>query len=150
MDDLKALYQSVILDHSRHPRNHGRPEGTTHEAKGYNPLCGDQVSIYLTVADERIREVGFDGKGCALCLASASIMTEALSDVPRSKAESLMADLKLVCSKENPETENDPEEVRPLLPLGGVRHYPVRTKCVTLPWQTALSALAGEKEATTE
>ncbi len=150
MDELKSLYQSVILDHSRHPRNQGRPAGTTHEAKGYNPLCGDQVTVYLAMNGDRVDEAGFDGKGCALCLASASIMTEVLAKASPAKAESLMADLKLVCSEEDPKTENHPEEVRPLMPLSGVRHYPVRTKCVTLPWQTALSALAGEKETTTE
>lgn len=150
MDDLKALYQSVILEHSRQPQNYGHPEGATHEARGYNPLCGDQVTIYLTLEDERLIDVAFEGKGCALCLASASIMTNTLKAADRAKVESLTKDLKTICTDEDGQVVNDPEELAALLPLGGVRNYPVRVKCVTLPWQTALAALAGETEATTE
>ncbi|MEQ8654299.1 MAG: SUF system NifU family Fe-S cluster assembly protein [Kiloniellales bacterium] len=150
MDDLKALYQSVILEHSRQPQNYGHPEATTHEARGYNPLCGDQVTIYLTLEDERLIDVAFEGKGCALCLASASIMTNILKAADRAKVESLVEDLKTICTDEDGQVVNDPEELAALLPLGGVRNYPVRVKCVTLPWQTALAALAGETEATTE
>ncbi len=150
MDDLKALYQSVILEHSRQPRNFGRPEATTHEAHGYNPLCGDQVTIYLALDGERILAAGFEGKGCALCLASASLMTEALQAAERGKVATLMEDLKAICSQGEEQEVANPDEIARLLPLGGVKNYPVRVKCVTLPWQTALAALAGDKEATTE
>lgn len=150
MDELKALYHKAILDHSRQPRNQGRPEGTTHQARGYNPLCGDQVTVYLALDDDTVRAAGFEGKGCALCLASASIMTESLAGASPAKAESLMADLQAICSQEDPQTRNGPDEIVALLPLSGVRQYPVRTKCVTLPWQTAMAALSGDKEATTE
>lgn len=150
MEDLKALYQSVILEHSRHPHNHGRPEGTTHQARGYNPLCGDQVTIYLALEGETIVAAGFEGKGCALCLASASLMTESLKQADRATAGRLFDDLKAICSDAEAEVVNSPDAIAPLLPLGGVRNYPVRVKCVTLPWQTALAALAGDKEATTE
>jgi len=150
MDELKALYHKVILDHSREPRNQGAPEGATHEARGYNPLCGDQVTVYLALDGETIRAAGFEGKGCALCLASASIMTEQLAGVGPDKAASLMDDLKRICTSEDAATVNDPDEIVPLLALGGVRDYPVRLKCVTLPWQTAMAALSGDKEATTE
>ncbi len=150
MDDLKALYQSVILEHSRQPRNFGQRDGATHKARGYNPLCGDQVTIYLTLEGERFTDVGFEGKGCALCLASASLMTEALKAAERSKLASLMEDVKTICSDQDGRVVNNPDEIAALLPLGGVRNYPVRVKCVTLPWQTALAALAGDTEATTE
>ncbi len=150
MDDLKALYQSVILDHSRQPRNQGRPEGTTHEARGCNPLCGDQVTVYLALEGEQLVAAGFEGKGCALCLASASLMTESLQAVPHDKLALLMKDLTTICSNAEGQVVNNPDDIAALLPLGGVRKYPVRLKCVTLPWQTAIAALAGETEATTE
>ncbi len=150
MDDLKALYQSVILEHSRQPRNFGRLEGATHTARGYNPLCGDQVTIYMILEGDRLIEVGFEGKCCALCLASASMMTEALQAADRGKVASLTDDVKTICTDEDGQVVNNPDEIAALIPLGGVRHYPVRVKCVTLPWQTALAALAGETEATTE
>ncbi len=150
MDDLKALYQSVILEHARQPQNYGRPEGTTHQARGYNPLCGDQVTIYLALEDERVVAAGFEGKGCALCLASASLMTEALKEADNDKVQALMADLQTICTDAEGKVVNSPDDIATLLPLGGVRNYPVRVKCVTLPWQTALAALAGETEATTE
>ncbi|GAB5470989.1 MAG: SUF system NifU family Fe-S cluster assembly protein [Rhodospirillales bacterium] len=150
MDDLKTLYQSVILDHSRNPRNAARPEGTTHQARGYNPLCGDQVTVYLALSEGVVVAAGFEGKGCALCLASASLMTERLAGADAAKLESLMSDLQRICSEEAAEDLANPDEILPLLPLGGVRHYPVRIKCVTLPWQAAKAALTGAKEATTE
>lgn len=150
MDDLKALYQSVILEHSRQPRNFGKLEEATHKARGYNPLCGDQVTVYLNLEGEQLVDVGFEGKGCALCLASASMMTEALKAADRDKVASLTDDVKTICTEEDGQVVNSPDEIAALLPLGGVRNYPVRVKCVTLPWQTALAALAGETEATTE
>ena len=149
-DDLKALYQTAILDHSRQPRNRGKPEGCTHRARGYNPLCGDQITVYMEVDGDRIAAAGFEGKGCALCLASASMMTEAIASANKATLVNLLDDLKLICTQEQAETVNAPEEIAPLLPLSGVRAYPVRVKCVTLPWQTALAAIAGEGEATTE
>ncbi|MEO1190420.1 MAG: Fe-S cluster assembly sulfur transfer protein SufU [Pseudomonadota bacterium] len=149
MEELKALYQAAIMDHSRNPRNAVKPDGVTHQSRGYNPLCGDQVTVYLAVEDEHIRAAGFDGKGCALCLASSSMMTEALQGATPAKLESLVEDLKQICRTADAELQN-PDELVALLPLGAVRDYPVRTKCVTLPWQAALAALAGDKEATTE
>jgi len=145
-DELRELYQAVILDHSRHPRHFGKLEGATAQARGYNPLCGDQLTLYLKMEQERIAEAGFEGKGCALCLASASLLTEAVRGRERADAERLAGEVQKFCTTEGYETA----ELEPLMPLSGVRRFPARVKCATLPWHTLKAALGGRREATTE
>lgn len=147
LDDLKALYQETILDHSRRPRNFGRLEGATVKARGYNPLCGDQVTLYLKLDDGHIQAAGFEGKGCALCLASASLLTEAVADKDAEEARALAEGLRRLCTEAD---YRPPAALQPLLALSGVRNYPVRVKCATLPWHTLTAALDGKGEATTE
>lgn len=145
-DDLRELYQAVILDHSRHPRHFGKLAGASAQARGYNPLCGDQLTVYLKLDGGRISEATFEGKGCALCLASASLMTGAVRDRDTASAERLASEVQKLCTTEGYETE----ELEALQPLAGVSRFPVRVKCATLPWHTLKAALAGEREATTE
>jgi nitrogen fixation NifU-like protein len=146
LDDLRQLYQDTILDHSRHPRHFGKLPGATAEARGYNPLCGDQLTVYLKLADQRVAEAGFEGKGCALCLASASLMTDVVRGRDAADADRLVGEVQKLCTTEGYESE----ELETLLPLSGVSRFPVRVKCATLPWHTLRAALAGSGEATTE
>jgi len=146
LEDLRELYQEVILDHSRHPRHFGKLPGANAQAQGYNPLCGDQLTVYLRLEDQRIAEASFEGKGCALCLASASLMTGSVRDRDPADANRLVGEVQRLCTTEGYETE----ELEALLPLSGVSRFPVRVKCATLPWHTLRAALAGGGEATTE
>jgi len=146
LDDLRELYQAVILDHSRHPRHFGKLSGATAHARGYNPLCGDQVTVYLQLDGERVAQANFEGKGCALCLASASLLTDAVRGRDRADAKRLADEVRKLCTTEGYATA----ELEPLLPLSGVRRFPARVKCATLPWHTLEAALDGEREATTE
>jgi nitrogen fixation NifU-like protein len=146
LDDLRQLYQDTILDHSRHPRHFGKLAGATTQARGYNPLCGDQLTVYLQLDDDRIAEAAFEGKGCALCLASASLMTGIVRDRDSADADRLVGEVQRLCTSEGYESE----ELEALLPLSGVSRFPVRVKCATLPWHTLRAALAGREEATTE
>jgi nitrogen fixation NifU-like protein len=146
LDDLRQLYQDTILDHSRHPRHFGKLAGATTQARGYNPLCGDQLTVYLQLDDDRIAEAGFEGKGCALCLASASLMTDAVKGREAADADRLVGEVQRLCTSEGYESE----ELEALMPMSGVSRFPVRVKCATLPWHTLRAALAGRGEATTE
>lgn len=146
MADLRELYQETILDHNRHPRNFGRIEGASHHAHGYNPLCGDRVDVYLTVEDGVVAEIAFDGDGCAISTASASIMTEALTGRTVDQAHELFErfrDLLIADAQALPELEK-------LEVLAGVRAFPTRVKCATLPWHTLQAALREEASVTTE
>lgn len=148
LDELRVLYQEAILDHSKHPRNFGKPAGATVKARGYNPLCGDQVTIFLALDERRhIHAAGFEGKGCALCLASASLLTEAVADKGEDAARRLATELRRLCTEQD---YRPAAALEPLLPLSGVRNYPVRVKCATLPWHTLVAALDGKGEASTE
>ncbi len=155
MDELRELYQEVILDHGRSPRNFRRPEDANRQAEGYNPFCGDQLTLYLSLsADDRIEDVAFEGKGCAISIASASLMTEILKGKTRSEAEALFENFHRMCTDEafdlfESETA-DPEAFERLQVLSGVREFPVRVKCATLAWHTLSAALAGEARTTTE
>ncbi|MCG8493280.1 MAG: SUF system NifU family Fe-S cluster assembly protein [Sneathiellales bacterium] len=150
MESLKELYQEVILDHSRHPRNFGKPEACTHEAHGYNPLCGDTVNIYLSLStDEVVEDLFFDGKGCAISIASASMMTEILKNKTRSETEEIFEQFRNLVTGDKdtvPETE-DGERLRV---LAGVKQFPMRVKCATLPWHAVHSALNDQTDTTTE
>jgi nitrogen fixation protein NifU and related proteins len=142
-DSLRELYQDVILDHSRHPRNFGALEGATNTAKGHNPLCGDRVTVYLVVdKDNRISEIKFEGKGCAISQASASMMTDMLVGRTTAEAEKLMGGF-LHLVKGEDASDLDPEDRERLEVMGGISAFPMRVKCATLAWHTMKSALEG-------
>lgn len=156
MDEmLRDLYQEVILDHGKHPRNLRHPEGANRQARGYNPLCGDQVTIYLeTDADGRILDVAFEGKGCAISIASASLMTEVLCGKTEAEARRLFDDFHRLCTEDgftlDQAAAEDREALERVQVLSGVREFPVRVKCATLAWHAMTSALNGGGDATTE
>jgi nitrogen fixation NifU-like protein len=142
-----SLYQEIILDHNRHPRNFGHLDPCTHRAQGFNPLCGDKVLLTLKVdEDGRIGDVAFEGVGCAISVASASLMTEALRGLTLDEARGLVETIHdlIVTGRETPLLEQDP--YMRLKALGGVHEYPARVKCATLAWQTLRAALQGQSE----
>ena len=140
MNALTDLYQEVILDHSRHPRNFGHAEDANREAKGNNPLCGDRIAIYLRVEDGVIADVTFEAKGCAISLASASMMTELVKGKTEDEAEALFGLFRaLVTGKDgNAVAEGNLEDLEA---LSGVREFPSRIKCATLAWHAMKAAL---------
>ncbi len=146
MNDLSALYQEVILDHSRHPRNFGSAEDANRKADGNNPLCGDRVTIYLRLEDGYIKDARFEAKGCAISLASASMMTEMLVGKTEEEARELFDRFHgLVTDGE------EHVELAELEALSGVRQFPTRIKCATLAWHTMTAALDQlEEEVKTE
>ena len=149
MTTLTDLYQEVILDHNRSPRNFGTVVGATHSGIGHNPLCGDQLMLYVKVEQGVIREIGFQGKGCAISKASASLMTEAVKGRTTEEAEALFARFHDLLTGP-PDVRADAKSFGKLAVFSGVREFPVRVKCATLAWHTLRSALAGGGEASTE
>ncbi len=153
MDELRELYQEVILDHGRRPRNFRRPDDATCEAKGDNPLCGDRLAVFLAVDDDAvIRDVGFVGKGCAISVASASLMTEIVKGKTVDQATVLFDTFHRMCTEDDPAPPPDEiaEEIERLQVLSGVRQFPVRVKCATLAWHTMKAAMNGIAEVSTE
>ena len=148
--EIEELYQEVILDHSRHPRHFGVLEGATHRGQGYNPLCGDRVTVYLHVDDNgHIDDVSFEGRGCAISQASASLMTETIKGRSVAKAKELMGGfLHLVKGDQANGLANDDRERLDV--MAGVSAFPMRVKCATLAWHTMKSALEGGAAAKTE
>lgn len=143
MSDLKQLYQEIVLDHYRKPRNFGVLEGADREAAGHNPLCGDRVKVYLGLDGERIEEIRFEGAGCAISTASASLMTSALAGKTLEEARDLGEHFRaMITSKEDVGTTDLGE----LEALQGVRDLPVRVKCATLAWHTLQAALDQQDE----
>jgi nitrogen fixation NifU-like protein len=140
LSDLVELYQEIILDHNRRPRNRGRLENATSHAEGYNPLCGDMVALTLLTENGRIREIAFDGQGCAISTASASLMTEAVKGKTIEEAESIFREFQQMVTEREPA---DHESLGELEALAGVREYPVRIKCAVLPWHALHAALTG-------
>ncbi|HZI13337.1 MAG TPA: SUF system NifU family Fe-S cluster assembly protein [Myxococcus sp.] len=144
-DDLRDLYQEVVLEHSKRPRNFRVVEGASHEAAGHNPLCGDQLSVSIKLDGDVIRDIGFQGQGCAISKASASLMTGAVKDKSRAEAEALFERVhKLVT--EGPEGV-DLDALGKLAVLSGVNEFPARVKCASLAWHTLRAALEGRGEA---
>ena len=137
MSDLRELYQEVILDHNKRPRNYRVLDPATHEAKGHNPLCGDRVTVYLTVVDDIIQELAFQGQGCAISTASASLMTEALKGKTIVQAQELFERFHDLVTTD----QETPSNMGKLAVLMGVRDYPSRVKCATLPWHAVQAAL---------
>jgi nitrogen fixation NifU-like protein len=153
LDDLRELYQEVILDHGKNPRNLRRPEHPTNEAAGRNPLCGDQLIVYLDVAEDGLlRDVSFVGKGCAISIASASMMTEILKGKTVDQAKRLFENFHRMCTEEGADGLGDEfeDETEKLMVLSGVRQFPVRVKCATLAWHTMDAAIDGIEEVSTE
>src|ERR1700722_14153663 len=149
--DLCEQYQNIILDHGRHPRNFHALEHPTHLARGHNPLCGDRVTVYLAIEGDRIADVSFEGRGCAISTAAASLMTEVLKGKTVDEARALFAQFRArVTGGEagEPHSEALQDDIERLEPLTGVKAFPVRVKCATLPWhafEAALkSSLAGQ------
>lgn len=142
-DDLRELYQEMILDHNRNPRNFGPLAGSNREADGFNPLCGDKITVYLQVEDDMIRDIHFQGSGCAISKASASIMTMVLKGKTVARAKDLFQEFRDMVMTDGDGSQ--PSE-RKLAVLEGVRKYPVRVKCATLAWHTMNSSLRDEKK----
>ena len=147
MMDLNDLYRDVIVDHNRSPRNFRKMDDATRTAEGYNPLCGDKLTLYLKLDDDRISDVAFQGNGCAISVASASLMTEALRGKSREEAESMFRKFHDMVTGHG--GDDDPE-LGKLSVLAGVRQYPSRVKCASLCWHTVNAALHGEDHASTE
>ena len=147
--DLKQLYQDIILEHGKSPRNLGKCEGYNHEAKGYNPLCGDKVHVYLKLDNgKKVESLTFEGEGCAISLASASIMTELVKGKSFEEAKEIM-DAFLNMIKNTSEIQSnhlDEDEKTKLMSLSGVKQFPMRVKCATLSWHTLNSAIKRKKE----
>ena len=149
MSELSELYQQVILDHNKKPRNFRKLENANHTAEGYNPLCGDQLTIYLDLEDELVKEVGFEGSGCAISKASASMMTQAVKGKSKEQVETLFQEFhSMVTGELNEETEEN--NLGNLKIFAGVREFPVRVKCATLPWHTLHAALNKKDQISTE
>jgi nitrogen fixation NifU-like protein len=149
MSELSELYQQVILDHNKKPRNFRRLEHANHTAEGYNPLCGDQLTIYLDLENDLVKDVGFEGSGCAISKAAASMMTQAVKGKSKEQAENLFNEFhSMVMGELNEET--DENNLGNLKIFAGVREFPVRVKCATLPWHTLHAALNKEAQISTE
>lgn len=148
MAELRDLYQEVIFDHYRRPRNHHALEAANRKGEGYNPLCGDRVTLYLQVDNDRIANASFEGAGCAISIASASLMTEHLKGKTVEQARALFQAFQDLVTHEGGEP---PQDLGKLTVLAGVREFPARVKCATLAWHTLNAALAGmSSEVSTE
>lgn len=151
LGDLRDLYQEVILDHGRRPRNLRRLDDANRRARGNNPLCGDRITVYLRVDDGTIGDLSFEGQGCAISTASASMMTEMLRGKTTAEAEALFEAFHRMCTvDEEVEAEDLGDEIEKLHVLAGVRGYPMRVKCATLAWHAMKAAMAGRDEVSTE
>lgn len=147
MSDLRELYQEVILDHNKRPRNFRVAEPHTHHADGYNPLCGDKVTIYADVEDGVVKDLSFQGEGCAISTASASILTEAVKGKTLEEAQSLFEQFHDLVTLDDAEAG---PELGKLAVLAGVKDYPNRVKCATLAWHTLHAALEDHESVSTE
>ena len=149
MSELSELYQQVILDHNKKPRNFRKLETANHHAEGYNPLCGDHLTVFMNVEDDVVTDVGFEGSGCAISKASASMMTQAVKGKSREQAENLFKEFHSMVTGELDE-ETEENNLGNLRIFAGVREFPVRVKCATLPWHTMHAALNKEERISTE
>lgn len=140
--DLRELYQEVIFDHNRNPRNFHAMDDASHVADGHNPLCGDQLTVYARVEDGIVQEVSFIGHGCAISTASASLMTEAVKGMKLDEVEALFKDMHAMLTEAHPETR----DFGKLEVLSGVREFPARVKCATLAWHTLHNAINKARE----
>ena len=147
--NLKELYQEIILDHGKNPRNLRKTENFNKDAKGYNPLCGDKVHVFLKLNEnKKIEDISFEGSGCAISMASASLMTDLVKEKEEKEVENLVKDF-LDMIKEKPELTTkslSEDEKTKLMSLSGVKQYPMRVKCATLAWHTLTSAIKNSQE----
>jgi nitrogen fixation NifU-like protein len=149
MSELSELYQQVILDHNKKPRNFHKLETANHRAEGFNPLCGDQLNVYVELEGDNVKDVSFEGSGCAISKASASMMTQAVKGKSKEEAESLFEEFhRMVTGRLDAETE--PNHLGRLTIFAGVREFPVRIKCATLSWHTLVAALHNQASTSTE
>jgi nitrogen fixation protein NifU and related proteins len=149
MSELSELYQQVILDHNKKPRNFRKLETANRNAEGYNPLCGDQLTVYLQVEDDVVRDISFEGSGCAISKASASMMTQSVKGKSRQEAEALFNEFhRMVTGELDQETE--PHNLGRLTIFSGVREFPARVKCASLSWHTMHAALNNQEIVSTE
>jgi len=147
--DLKELYQDIILEHGKSPRNFGKCDDFSHQAKGHNPLCGDQIQIYLKLNNEKkVENLTFEGSGCAISIASTSIMTELVKGKSRESTKNIINAFLSMIKKTSKINSNDLDEDQKtkIMSLSGVKQYPMRVKCATLAWHTLTSAMEGKKE----
>ncbi len=147
MNDLSLLYQEVILDHCRHPRHFGELPNATHHAQGLNPFCGDEIAIALNISKNKIHDIQFTGKGCAICMASASLMCEQLQDKSFEEMQELF---ELFVNQFQDKPQDKIEKLGKSQVLANVKHFPMRVKCATLPWHAAKAALLNQSRITTE
>jgi len=152
--DLKDLYQEIILDHGKNPRNLGKFENFNKDAKGHNPLCGDKVHLFLKLDEnKKVDDISFEGEGCAISMASASIMTDLMKGKSETEAKEIISKfLDMIKEKDdiNSNLLKSDEKIK-LMSLGGVKNYPMRVKCATLSWHALSTALDDfQKEVTTE
>ena len=147
--NIKELYQEIILDHGKNPRNLGKAENFNKDAKGHNPLCGDKVHIFLKLDEnKKIKDISFEGSGCAISMASASILTDLIRGKEESETKEIIKDfLDMIKTKENLENKSLTEDdITKLMCLSGVKQYPMRVKCATLAWHTLTSAIDNKEE----
>ena len=151
MSELRELYQEVILDHTRNPRNKRSIEEADQSAEGFNPLCGDRATIFVKLDGDKLSDVSFEGRGCSISTASASMMTEALRGKTRAEAEAMFERFhELITRMPDGSGEAVAESLGKLAVFGGVSEFPIRVKCASLPWHTLKSALEGKAAVTTE
>jgi nitrogen fixation NifU-like protein len=148
MADHKALYQEVILDHNKKPRNYGTLEHPTHHAEGHNPLCGDHLNVALQLHNETIDQIAFHGESCAICKASASMMTAAVKGKTRAQAQALTQEFLAMATGKLDQSQ--PNQIGRLAVFAGVRDLPTRVKCAILPWHTLQAAFNSQRTASTE
>lgn len=147
MDELRELYQEIILDHNRNPKNFKKLSAATHTAEGYNPLCGDKINLYFEVEDGRIKDVGFEGSGCAISKASASVMTTILKGKTVDEARALFGKFHKMLTSDD--SNVDFAELGKLAVFAGVKEFPTRVKCAALAWHTMLAALTEKEDVVT-
>jgi nitrogen fixation protein NifU and related proteins len=143
MSDLRELYQEMILDHNRNPRNFGTIENADRTAEGFNPLCGDHYTFYMNLDDENVREIAFQGSGCAISKASASVMSTTIKGKSRNEAQALFETFRSMVTGEK---KPDIDAMGKLAAFSGVSEFPARVKCAILPWHTMSSALKGDQQ----
>lgn len=149
MSELSELYQQVILDHNKKPRNFHKLESANRTAEGFNPLCGDRLTVYLELEDEVVKDISFEGSGCAISKAAASMMTQSLKGKSKQDAETLFNEFHRMVTGEL-DLEATPNNLGRLTIFSGVRDFPARVKCASLSWHTMRAALHGEETVSTE
>ncbi len=148
MSELQELYQDMVIDHNNRPRNYRQLEGASRKVEGYNPLCGDKITLYLKLDGDQITDIGFQGSGCAISRASTSLMTESVKGKSKREAQEIFGEFHKMITQ-GPEADYDLEVVGDMEILSGISQFPARVKCATLSWHTLRSALDGRDEPVT-